>query len=129
MISKLISRALLKIIANSLAVVITIFLVKEIKLTGLDAIVMTILLLTVANSLVKPLVRLLVIPLRIVSLGLLNLVINLGLLIFGIALNTGLFYMVNYIYPENITIVHFLSALKAGLVIAVANWIFGWFSK
>lgn len=130
MIKKFFTKIILKVIANCLAVVAVIFLLKgKITLTGWDAIISTILILTIANSFVKPLVRLAVLPLRIITLGLLNFVINIGLLIVGVIINTGIFYIVKHIYPDNITFEGLLVALKGGIILGIVNWIFGWFIK
>lgn len=130
MIKKFLTKIILKVIANCLAVVAVVFLLKgKITLTGWDAIISTILILTIANSFVKPLVRLVVLPLRIITLGLLNFVINVGLLIIGVIINTGIFYIVRYIYPDNVAFESLLVAIKGGIILGIVNWIFGWFIK
>ena len=77
-------KQLLRLVANSIALAITVFVVP-----GLDwgdsepvTIVVTALIFGVINSFIKPLLKLLSLPLRLMTFGLFSFVINVGLLFF-----------------------------------------------
>lgn len=68
-------------------------------------------LLTIVNIFIKPLVKLVALPINVATLGLFNLVINLGIL-----------YLVAFILPE-LKLSNFLSAFEASLIIAIAYFV------
>ncbi len=77
-------KQLLRLIANSLALAVTVYLVPNLAWGDSEplTIVVTALIFGVINSFIKPILKLLSLPFRILTFGLFSFVINIGLLFF-----------------------------------------------
>lgn len=82
---------------------------------GLLAILVTAVVFTLVNWIVLPIVKLLALPLRILTLGLFGLVINAGMLMLTDKITDLLGY--------GIEVDGFWTALWAAIIIAVVNWV------
>ncbi|MFP1626050.1 phage holin family protein [Streptomyces sp. 5K101] len=111
---------LVKTIANAAALLVAIWLVQDITLTGDStgrkawSLVLVALIFGLVNFLVKPVVKLLTLPLFILTLGLITLVINALMLLLTswLADELGL----------NFHVEGFWTAVLGGLIISVVSW-------
>ncbi|WFB08430.1 phage holin family protein [Streptomyces sp. LX-29] len=111
---------LVKTIANAAALAVAIWLLKDITLTGENTgrkiltLLLVALLFGVVNAIVKPVVKLLALPLFILTLGLITLVINALMLL-----------LTSWLAEEFDLGFHvdgFGTAVLGGLIIAVVSW-------
>lgn len=74
---------LLRLIANSIALAVTVYVVPNLDWGDTDplTIIVTALIFGVINTFIKPILRLLSLPIRMATFGLFSFVINIGLLI------------------------------------------------
>ncbi|MFC8914352.1 phage holin family protein [Streptomyces sp. NPDC047821] len=111
---------LVKTIANAAALAVAIWLLADITLTGDSTgkkaltLVLVALVFGVVNTLVKPLVKLLTLPLFILTLGLFTLIVNALMLLLTswLADTLGL----------NFHVEGFWTAVLGGLIISVVSW-------
>jgi len=77
----------------------------------------------VVNGLVKPIVRLLAIPLRVMTLGLIGFVINAAMLLLTawVADALGVAFQVGDFPPDLFTVDTFVAALIGAIVLAIVN--------
>lgn len=111
---------LVKTIANAAALLVAIWLLQDITLTGDSAgrkawtLILVALLFGLVNFLVKPVVRLLTLPLFILTLGLITLVVNALMLLLTSWLADKL--------DLNFHVEGFWTAVIGGLIISVVSW-------
>lgn len=111
---------LVKTIANAAALAVAIWLLADITLTGDNTgrktltLVLVALVLGVVNVLVKPVVKLLTLPLFILTLGLFTLVVNALMLLLTSWLADKL--------DLNFHVEGFWTAVLGGLIISVVSW-------
>ncbi|WP_327324728.1 phage holin family protein [Streptomyces sp. NBC_01210] len=109
-----------KTIANAAALLVAIWLLQDITLTGDStgrkawALVLVALLFGLVNFLVKPVVKLLTLPLFILTLGLITLVINALMLLLTSWLADQ--------FDLNFHVEGFWTAVLGGLIISVVSW-------
>src|SRR3989344_7729547 len=75
-----VGRLLVNLLVNGLAVVITSYILPGVVVDGFGAAVLTAVILGIVNTLLKPLLIILTLPITILTLGLFLLVINAGLI-------------------------------------------------
>jgi putative membrane protein len=97
---------------NTLAVLVAVYLVKEIHYQKPLDLLMASLLLGILNAFLRPLLMFLALPLLIVTLGLFTLVINAVLL-----------YFVGYILRPHFFVENFWSAILGAVIISVVSMI------
>ncbi|NUK04617.1 phage holin family protein [Streptomyces lunaelactis] len=111
---------LVKTIANAAALLVAIWILQDITLTGDSTgkkawtLILVALLFGVVNFLVKPVVKLLTLPLFILTLGLITLVIN--------ALMLLLTSWLADVFDLNFHVEGFWTAVLGGLIISVVSW-------
>ncbi|MEU6056585.1 phage holin family protein [Streptomyces sp. NPDC047097] len=111
---------LVKTIANAAALAVAIWLLADITLTGDSSgrkawtLVLVALVFGVVNVLVKPLVRLLTLPLYVLTLGLFTLVVNALMLLLTSWLADKL--------DLSFHVEGFWTAVLGGLIISVVSW-------
>ncbi|WP_406270580.1 phage holin family protein [Streptomyces sp. NBC_00191] len=111
---------LVKTIANAAALLVAIWLLDDITLTGDSTgkkawtLVLVALLFGLVNFLVKPVVKLLTLPLFILTLGLITLVINALMLLLTSWLADQ--------FDLNFHVEGFWTAVLGGLIISVVSW-------
>ncbi|WP_328674378.1 phage holin family protein [Streptomyces sp. NBC_00322] len=111
---------LVKTIANAAALLVAIWLLEDITLTGDSTgkkawtLVLVALLFGLVNFLVKPIVKLLTLPLFILTLGLITLVINALMLLLTSWLADQ--------FDLNFHVEGFWTAVLGGLIISVVSW-------
>ncbi|AVZ74061.1 hypothetical protein SLUN_19735 [Streptomyces lunaelactis] len=111
---------LVKTIANAAALLVAIWILQDITLTGDSTgkkawtLILVALLFGVVNFLVKPVVKLLTLPLFILTLGLITLVIN--------ALMLLLTSWLADLFDLNFHVEGFWTAVLGGLIISVVSW-------
>jgi putative membrane protein len=111
---------LIKTVANAVALLVAVWLIAGITLTGEDTgrqaltLVLVALIFGVVNFVVKPLVKLLSLPVLILSLGLFTLVINALMLL----LTSWLADVVDLSFHVD----GFWTALLGGLIISIVSW-------
>ncbi|MET7616347.1 phage holin family protein [Streptomyces sp. NPDC005408] len=109
-----------KTIANAAALLVAIWLLQDITLTGDSTgkkawtLVLVALLFGLVNFLVKPVVKLLTLPLFILTLGLITLVVNALMLLLTSWLADKL--------DLNFHVEGFWTAVLGGLIISVVSW-------
>jgi putative membrane protein len=109
-------KLILRWIINAIAVWIAAFLIEGITLSGnlLDVFLVG-LVMGLVNAIIKPVLKLLALPITIVTLGLFTLVINAGMLA-----------LVAWIMPS-LSIDSFFSALIGGILISIVSTLLNWF--
>ncbi|HHC08249.1 MAG TPA: phage holin family protein [Actinobacteria bacterium] len=106
---------LVRIAVNALAVWLTVNLVPGLSFDGpLWVLGVVGLALGVVNAVIKPIVKLLALPIRLVTLGLFTLVIN-------VALMAGVIWLAGQL-DSGIQSTGFGATLLGGLVLAVVSW-------
>ncbi|MFF4246057.1 phage holin family protein [Streptomyces sp. NPDC001822] len=109
-----------KTIANAGALAVAIWLLQDITLTGDDTgrevltLLLVALLFGLVNFIVKPVVKLLTLPLFVLTLGLLTLVVNALMLMLTSWLAGGV--------DLNFHVDGFWTAVLGGLIISVVSW-------
>lgn len=94
------------------AVYIASQIVGGISFTGWKALVLTGLLLAVVHSVIKPVIKIITLPLTLITFGL-----------FSLILNAAFFWFVGNSIP-GFVVTTFMAAFWGALVVAVANWLF-----
>jgi putative membrane protein len=97
---------IIKILLNSVAVYVTAYLLDAIVLPDFTTALLVALVLGVINATIKPIVKILTLPLNILTLGL-----------FGLVINGAALYLATYIVP-GFVITGFLWAILAALLIS-----------
>ncbi|MCE1225377.1 MAG: phage holin family protein [Geobacteraceae bacterium] len=96
---------------SGIAIVITAYLLPGIHLSGFKAALLTAVVLGLINAVIKPVLKLLTLPLTIMTLGLFSLVINALLIMLTAKLVPGF------------QVQGFLWAVAFSIVLAVVNWV------
>lgn len=109
-------KLILRWIINAIAVWVAALLIEGISLRGnlLDAFLVG-LVMGLVNAIIKPVLKLLALPITIVTLGLFTLVINAGMLA-----------LVAWIMPS-LTVDSFFNALIGGILISIVSTLLNWF--
>ena len=102
---------------SSFAIVITAYLLPGIHLSGFKAALLTAVVLGLINAVIKPVLKLLTLPLTIMTLGLFSLVLNALLIMLTARLVPGF------------QVQGFLWALAFSLVLALVNWVLSIFKQ
>jgi putative membrane protein len=114
-------KIILRTIINAVALWITAQVIPNIELTGN---VVTLLIVAVifglVNALIRPLVKLLTLPINVVTLGLFSLVINALMLVLTSWLSAGLTIQGGIVNG-------FLTALLGSIIISIVSTVLSWF--
>lgn len=114
-------KIILRTIINAVALWITAQVIPNIELTGN---VVTLLIVAVifglVNALVRPLVKLLTLPINVLTLGLFSLVINALMLVLTSWLSAGLTI-------QGSIVSGFLTALLGSILISIVSTVLSWF--
>jgi len=102
---------------SGLAIVITAYLLPGVHLSGIKAALLTAVALGLINAVIKPVLKLLTLPLTIMTLGL-----------FSLALNALLIMLTGKLVP-GFQVQGFLWALAFSLVLALVNWVLSIFKQ
>lgn len=102
---------------SGLAIVITAYLLPGVHLSGIKAALLTAIVLGLINAVIKPVLKLLTLPLTIMTLGLFSLVLNALLIMLTARLVPGF------------QVQGFLWALAFSLVLALVNWVLSIFKQ
>ena len=102
---------------SGIAIVITAYLLPGIHLSGFKAALLTAVVLGLINAVIKPVLKLLTLPLTIMTLGLFSLVINALLIMLTAKLVPGF------------QVQGFLWAVAFSIVLAVVNWVLSIFKN
>ena len=102
---------------SGLAIIITAYLLPGVHLSGIKAALLTAVALGLINAVIKPVLKLLTLPLTIMTLGL-----------FSLALNALLIMLTAKLVP-GFQVQGFLWALAFSLVLAVVNWVLSIFKQ
>jgi putative membrane protein len=104
---------LVKILINSFAIYLTAYFLKEgIQIKDFYAAIVVYLALSLVNTFIKPILKILFLPLNILTLSLFSLVINGGLII-----------LISHFVP-GFYVKDFLWAILFSVVLSVVNWFF-----
>ena len=104
-------KILLHWIILTLGVWVTAYLVPGIAVSGIAAVLIAGACLGIINMIIKPILKLIMLPINIVTLGL-----------FSVILNALLFWLLSVIVP-GVTIITFTAALLGSIIVAIINWI------
>jgi putative membrane protein len=104
-------------VVSALAILITAYLLPGVHVSGIFAALVLAVVLGAINTILRPILILLTLPITIVTLGLFVLVINALLVM-----------LASYIVP-GFAVAGFWSAFLFGIVLAIVNWILGMFEK
>jgi putative membrane protein len=109
----IILKAIVRWIVLSAAVVLAVYLVPGIHLSGTTWVTALAvgLVLGLINAFVKPVLDILTIPINLITLGL-----------FGLVLNALLFWATTYVVPA-FTISGFLAAFLGSIIVSIVMWI------
>ncbi|MFA6533473.1 MAG: phage holin family protein [Patescibacteria group bacterium] len=110
-------KTLIHFIVSALAILVTAYILPGVHVDGIIAALVLAVVLGVINTILRPILVFLTLPLTIVTLGLFILVIN-GLLVM----------LASYIVP-GFTVASFWWAFLFGIVLAVINWVLEKFEK
>ena len=109
-------KIIIHLLVSALAIIISAYLVPGVTITVFSAVVLAA-VLGIINILIKPIVKMIALPLTILSLGLFSLVIN------------ALFFLLaSYIVP-GFGVAVFWPAFWFAIVISLVNYFFGRFEK
>ncbi len=104
-------------ILSALAIIVTAYLLPGVSLSGVVAALVLAVVLGLINTFIRPILRILTLPLNIITLGL-----------FGLILNTVLIMLAASVVP-GVYIDSFWWALIFGFVLALVNGVFKAFDK
>jgi putative membrane protein len=104
-------------VISGLAIVITAYLLPGVHLSGIKAALLTAVALGLINTVIKPVLKLLTLPLTIMTLGLFSLVLNALLIMLTARLVPGF------------QVQGFLWAVAFSLVLALVNWVLSIFKQ
>ncbi len=104
-------RLIANILIDALALYIVSLLLDSMDITSLGSLLILSIVLGVLNVTIKPIVKLLSLPITFLTLGLFSLVINAVVLKFAFALVPGVY------------LVGFLPAIWASILLSLCNWV------
>ena len=107
-------RILLKWLINTLALLITAYVVKGIQVTGVSALFLAAALLGILNALIRPILIILTLPINIITLGLFTFIINGAMLWFVSLIIKG--FVIQGFWP----------AVVGALIISLVSWLINW---
>jgi len=110
-------KTLIHFIVSTLAILVTAYILPGVHVDGIVAALVLAVVLGVINTILRPILVFLTLPLTIVTLGLFILVIN-GLLVM----------LASYIVP-GFSVASFWWALLFGIVLAIVSWVLERFEK
>jgi putative membrane protein len=110
-------KTLIHFIVSALAILVTAYILPGVHVDGIVAALVLAVVLGVINTILRPILVFLTLPLTIVTLGLFILVIN-GLLVM----------LASYIVP-GFSVASFWWALLFGIVLAIVSWVLERFEK
>lgn len=105
-------RFLGRIIFLTLAVMLADYLIAEITVADFTTAILAGVALTIIHTIVKPIIKILTLPITIITLGL-----------FLIVLNVLFFWFVGGIVP-GMTILTFTAAFFGSVVVSIVNWLY-----
>ncbi|MBI4764139.1 MAG: phage holin family protein [Deltaproteobacteria bacterium] len=105
---------LLKWLVNTLALLVTAYVVKGIQVTGASSLILAAALLGILNALIRPILIILTLPINIITLGLFTLIINGAMLWFVSLIIKG--FVIQGFWP----------AIVGALIISLVSWLFNW---
>jgi putative membrane protein len=105
---------LLKWLINTLALLITAYVVKGIQVRGITPLVLAAALLGILNALIRPIFLILTLPINILTLGLFTFIINGAMLWFVSLIIKG--FVIQGFWP----------AVIGALIISLVSWFFNW---
>jgi putative membrane protein len=106
-------KLIIRLLISGLAVYITAYLVPGVRVSGYLTAVLVAVVLGILNTLVKPILILLTLPITLLTLGL-----------FALVINTVMILLAGFFVP-GFHIDSFWSALFFGIVLSLVNWCFG----
>jgi putative membrane protein len=109
-------RILLKIIVGAIAVFLASQLVSGIEVESWKAALFASIALSIINLIVRPVIKVLTLPITILTLGL-----------FSFVINTFMFWMASF-FVDGFEVEGFVAAFLGALIMTMANWILGWFA-
>ena len=114
-------KLVIRILINALAIWLTSYLIAGLNFSGsfLNLIVVAI-IFGLVNALVRPIVKLLTLPINLITLGLFTLVINALMLILTVWLSSSL-SLVGGIFENFVTA--FIAAIIISIISTVVSWI------
>jgi len=114
-------KLIIRIIINAIAVWITALLIPGITLVGnIWSLLLVAIIFGLVNALIRPIVKLLTLPISIVTLGLFSLVINALMLMLTSWISGGLVLEGNFLNK-------FISAFLGAIIISIVSTILSWF--
>lgn len=102
---------LVKLLLNTLAVIISAYLIPGVFVNGIIDAAIVAIVLGILNTLVKPVLVILTLPITVITLGL-----------FYLVLNVIIIYIADYFIP-GFRVDGFLPALFFSIVLAIVGWI------
>jgi putative membrane protein len=102
---------IIRLLLNALAVFLAAYFVPGIVLSGFETALIVALVLGLINIFIKPVLKIITLPINIVTLGL-----------FGLVINAFLFWLAGYVV-EGFDVLGFVPAFVGALVVAVVVWI------
>lgn len=109
---------LVRFIISSLAVAITAWLMQGVNIQPWWAVMLVAVVLGVVNTLVRPLVKLLSLPITVLTLGLFTFVINALMVL-----------LCAHLVGDHFQVDGFVTALIFSIIVSVVSWILGLFAK
>jgi Predicted membrane protein len=103
---------LIKFIIFAVAVYITAWLVPGIDVSGIKGAIVVSLVMGLLNTFVKPIVKLLALPVTLLTLGL-----------FALVINAVFIELCAYLVPDSFVVTSFLSALIYSVALSVVSWV------
>lgn len=113
---------LLRVVINAIAIWVAAYIVPGLDLTGnvLNWLIVAV-IFGLVNALIRPIVKLLTLPINVVTLGLFSLVINAGMLML-----TG--WLTESLAIEG-ALFGFIPALLGSIIISIVSTVLNWFIK
>ena len=108
---------LIRILINSLALLGIAYYISGIEIENYKIALISALVLGIANAIIRPIVKILTLPITILTLGLFSLVINVLF-----------FWLVAYFVP-GFEVLGVVAAIKGALLMAVVGWLSNMFLK
>ena len=112
---------ILRFLINAIALVVTAFIIPNFQLTrNLGELIVVALVFGLVNALVRPIIKLLTLPINVMTLGLFTIVINALMLMLTAWITSGLTLGEGFISS-------FITALLASIVISIISMVLSWF--
>jgi putative membrane protein len=106
-----------RLLINALAILLVAYLIPGITVSGFWAALIMAIVLGIINALISPLVKILTLPISILTLGLFTLVIN------------ALMFLLASYFVTDVEINSFASAFWGALIISIISWLTNQFLK